>query len=81
MPAACVLQCLVRAGAAANIPTCMWQALENKKAPPRAITASVLLVVAGCVVAGIGDFSFDLKGCVILDTHAAPHEAVRALYS
>ena len=43
--------------------------MESNKAPPRDITASVLLVVAGCVVAGIGDFSFDLKGCV---PHSSP---------
>lgn len=42
---------------------CAWQAVQTKKAPPQDIAASVLLVVAGCVVAGIGDFSFDLKGC------------------
>ena len=41
------------------------QAVQTKKAPPQDIAASVLLVVAGCVVAGIGDFSFDLKGCAM----------------
>jgi hypothetical protein len=39
------------------------QTVETRKAPPRSITASVLLVVAGCIVAGIGDFSFDIRGC------------------
>ena len=39
------------------------QTVETRKAPPRNITASVLLVVAGCIVAGIGDFSFDMRGC------------------
>ncbi len=42
---------------------CVWQAVQTKKSPPQDIAASVILVVAGCVVAGIGDFSFDLKGC------------------
>lgn len=34
----------------------------QRKAPPQDITASVVLVVAGCLIAGIGDFTFDLKG-------------------
>ncbi|BDA44780.1 UDP-N-acetylglucosamine/UDP-glucose/GDP-mannose transporter [Coccomyxa sp. Obi] len=42
----------------------LTKAVQTKKAPPQDIAASVILVVAGCVVAGIGDFSFDLKGYV-----------------
>lgn len=38
------------------------QALIYKRMPKTEITASVLLVVAGCVVAGIGDLSFDPLG-------------------
>ena len=38
--------------------------MQTKQAPPQAITASVLLIVSGCIVAGLGDFSFDMKGCV-----------------
>ena len=38
------------------------QACMNKKAPAWDITGSVLLIVGGCLVAGMGDFSFDLKG-------------------
>ena len=41
----------------------MFQAVQTKQAPPQMITASVLLIVSGCVVAGLGDFSFDVKGC------------------
>ena len=39
------------------------QASMQRKAPPRDITASVVLIVAGCLIAGLGDFTFDLKGC------------------
>jgi hypothetical protein len=46
------------------------QAIQKEKAPETDITASVLLVVAGCVMAGIGDFSFDLKGYVHHAWHA-----------
>lgn len=35
----------------------------QRKAPPQDITASVVLIVAGCLIAGLGDFTFDLKGC------------------
>jgi hypothetical protein len=35
----------------------------QRKAPPRDIAASVVLIVAGCLIAGLGDFTFDLKGC------------------
>ncbi|KAK9824238.1 hypothetical protein WJX72_008863 [[Myrmecia] bisecta] len=38
------------------------KAVLTKRWPPWKITASVLLVVSGCVVAGLGDLSFDLKG-------------------
>lgn len=41
---------------------CAFQAVQTKQAPPQLITASVLLIVSGCVVAGLGDFSFDIKG-------------------
>ena len=34
----------------------------NKRLPPRSISLSVGLVVGGCIIAGIGDFAFDLKG-------------------
>lgn len=40
------------------------QAFMQTQAPPWDITASVVLVVAGCLVAGLGDFTFDLAGCV-----------------
>lgn len=42
--------------------TSVPQAYLNKKLPAWDITASVLLIVGGCLVAGIGDFSFDLRG-------------------
>lgn len=42
---------------------CALQASIQRKAPPRDIAASVVLVVAGCLIAGLGDFTFDLKGC------------------
>ncbi len=38
------------------------QAVIQRKAPPGDITASVILVVAGCLIAGLGDFTFDLGG-------------------
>ena len=47
---------------------CARQAVQTRKSPPQDIAASVLLVVAGCVVAGVGDLSFDLKGCDPHDT-------------
>ena len=46
----------------ADIPHVLMQAVQTKQAPPPAITASVLLIVSGCIVAGLGDFSFDIKG-------------------
>ena len=51
------------------------QTVETRKAPPHDILASVCLVVLGCIVAGIGDFSFDLKGCAgtLLDSSSGPH--------
>ncbi|KAG2483882.1 hypothetical protein HYH03_017276 [Edaphochlamys debaryana] len=38
------------------------KAVIRRRLPPLQISLSVLLVVAGCVVAGIGDLSFDLWG-------------------
>lgn len=46
----------------AEIVCALPQAVQTKQAPPQAITASVLLIVSGCIVAGLGDFSFDIKG-------------------
>lgn len=40
------------------------QAIIRKRWPRTEVSASVLLVVAGCVVAGIGDLTFDLGGYV-----------------
>lgn len=34
----------------------------QRKAPPGDIAASVVLVVAGCLIAGLGDFTFDWPG-------------------
>lgn len=39
------------------------QASMQRRAPPRDITASVVLIVTGCLIAGLGDLTFDLKGC------------------
>ena len=36
----------------------------TRLAPPRDIMASVLLIVSGCVIASLGDFTFELTGCV-----------------
>lgn len=41
------------------------QSCINKRLPPRAISLSVGLVVGGCIIAGAGDFAFDLKGYVL----------------
>jgi solute carrier family 35 protein len=38
------------------------QALVRRQMPPTNISLSVLLVVAGCVVAGLGDLAFDPLG-------------------
>ena len=37
--------------------SCIWRQL-----PGHQITASVILIVAGCIVAGIGDLTFDVVG-------------------
>lgn len=38
------------------------QAVVSKEIPPRDILLAVLLVVGGCIIAGLGDFEFDLRG-------------------
>ncbi|KAK9797084.1 hypothetical protein WJX73_006121 [Symbiochloris irregularis] len=40
------------------------KAAITRKAPECDIASSVLLIVGGCLVAGLGDFSFDLKGYI-----------------
>lgn len=38
------------------------QSCINRRLPERSISLSVGLVVGGCIIAGAGDFAFDLKG-------------------
>lgn len=38
------------------------QTLITKQAPPTQIICSVILIVLGCIVAGMGDLTFDFMG-------------------
>lgn len=42
------------------------QASIRRRLPDRDIMLSVGLVVGGCIIAGIGDFEFNLRGCLPL---------------
>ncbi len=36
----------------------------TRQVPPWRVTAAVLMIVGGCVIAGAGDLGFDLMGCL-----------------
>lgn len=53
-------------GTVSRVPRGLAQAYMTQKMPRQDITLSVLLVVGGCIIAGVGDFSFDLAGWAFL---------------